>query len=84
MLAALLNAVRLVDKAIGGLRVVIAGAAAAGVAVTKILQAEGVEDVTVCDRKARSTPAGRRWTNPSAGLPPTPTRTAAPARSRRS
>src|SRR5665811_748371 len=50
VLAALLNAVRLVDKPIVGLRVVIAGAGAAGVAVTKILQTEGVQDVTVCDR----------------------------------
>jgi len=50
VLAALMNAARLVGKTMTDLRVVIAGAGAAGVAVAKILQAEGVTDVIVCDR----------------------------------
>ena len=66
VLAALLNAVRLADKAIKDLRIVIAGAGAAGVAVTKILQAEGAEDVTVCDRHGAIHP-GREALDESKG-----------------
>jgi malate dehydrogenase (oxaloacetate-decarboxylating) len=51
VLAALSNAARLVGKRLADLQVVIAGAGAAGVAVTKILLAEGVPDVVVCDRR---------------------------------
>jgi len=50
VLAALFNAVKIVGKEIGGLRVVISGAGAAGVACTKALLAVGVADVIVCDR----------------------------------
>ncbi|PSO52851.1 MAG: NAD-dependent malic enzyme, partial [Actinobacteria bacterium QS_5_72_10] len=49
-LAALSNALRLVGKRLAEASVVIAGAGAAGVAVTKILQAEGAGEVIVCDR----------------------------------
>jgi len=50
-LAALRNAVRVIGRTMEDLRVVIAGAGAAGVAITKILQAAGVGDIVVCDRK---------------------------------
>ena len=50
-LAALLNALKLVGKRMQDLRVVITGVGAAGVAVTKILQAAGVPDVVGCDSK---------------------------------
>jgi malate dehydrogenase (oxaloacetate-decarboxylating) len=50
-LAALRNAVRVVDRTLEDVRVVIAGAGAAGVAITKILQTAGVRDVVVADRK---------------------------------
>jgi malate dehydrogenase (oxaloacetate-decarboxylating) len=50
VLAALSNALRLVGKRLAEASVVIAGAGAAGVAVTKILQAEGAGEVIVCDR----------------------------------
>jgi malate dehydrogenase (oxaloacetate-decarboxylating) len=50
VLAALSNALRLVGKRLAEARVAIAGAGAAGVAVTKILQAEGAGEVIVCDR----------------------------------
>ena len=49
-LAALTNALRLVDKQIGDVRVAMTGAGAAGVAITKLLQHEGVGDVLVSDR----------------------------------
>ena len=48
-LAALFNAVRVVNKPIEDLKVVIAGAGAAGVAITRILQSAGVSDIIVTD-----------------------------------
>ncbi len=50
VLAALENALRIVGKELTGLRVVIAGAGAAGVAITRILHSVGVEDLVVADR----------------------------------
>ncbi len=50
-LAALLNAVRVVEKDLAGLTVVVSGAGAAGVAVTRILLAAGVGDVIVADSR---------------------------------
>jgi malate dehydrogenase (oxaloacetate-decarboxylating) len=51
VLAALRNAVRLTGRDLAGLRVVVAGAGAAGVACTKILLDAGVRDVLVADSK---------------------------------
>jgi malate dehydrogenase (oxaloacetate-decarboxylating) len=48
-LAALLNAVKVVDKRIEDLRVLIVGLGAAGVAVARILQDVGVTDIIGCD-----------------------------------
>jgi malate dehydrogenase (oxaloacetate-decarboxylating) len=48
-LAALLNALRVVGKRAEDLRVIVVGAGAAGVACAKIIRAEGVEQVIVCD-----------------------------------
>jgi malate dehydrogenase (oxaloacetate-decarboxylating) len=50
-LAALMNAARVVAKPLESLRVVVGGAGAAGVAVTKILLRAGVGDVVVCDSR---------------------------------
>ncbi|MFH8365626.1 NADP-dependent malic enzyme [Streptomyces sp. NPDC018031] len=50
-LAALRNAAKLTDRALGSLRAVISGAGAAGVAIAKILVEAGIGDVTVCDSK---------------------------------
>ncbi len=50
-LAALRNAAQLTGRPIGGLRAVISGAGAAGVAIAKILVEAGIGDVAVCDRK---------------------------------
>ena len=55
-LAALENALKIVDKRYADLRVVIAGAGAAGVAITKILQSVGVEDIVVADRQGALDP----------------------------
>ncbi len=51
VLAALLNALRVVGKPIDECRVVVTGVGAAGVATTKMLRAAGVRDVVGCDRE---------------------------------
>jgi malate dehydrogenase (oxaloacetate-decarboxylating) len=50
-LAALLNAVQVVDKELSELTVVVSGAGAAGVAVSRILVAAGVTDVVAVDSR---------------------------------
>ena len=56
VLAALDNALQVVGKALSGVRVVVSGAGAAGVAVAKILLAAGAGDVVVCDRRGAIAP----------------------------
>ena len=51
VLAALLNASRLSGRPLGGLRIVILGAGAAGTAIAVILKNAGVKDIVVCDRQ---------------------------------
>jgi malate dehydrogenase (oxaloacetate-decarboxylating) len=49
LLAALTNALRIVDKRPADIKVVVVGAGAAGVACTEIMLAHGVHNVVVCD-----------------------------------
>jgi malate dehydrogenase (oxaloacetate-decarboxylating) len=49
VLGALLNALRVVSKDIGAVRVVLSGAGAAGTAILKLLLAAGVKDAVVAD-----------------------------------
>jgi malate dehydrogenase (oxaloacetate-decarboxylating) len=51
VLAAFLNALRVVGKRVEDVRVVLTGVGAAGVAVTRTLQAAGVRNVVGCDRE---------------------------------
>jgi malate dehydrogenase (oxaloacetate-decarboxylating) len=51
VLAALLNALRLVGKRAEDATVVVVGAGAAGVACTEIMLAQGIGDVVVCNRR---------------------------------
>jgi malate dehydrogenase (oxaloacetate-decarboxylating) len=51
VLAALRNAAKVVGRELGDLRVVVAGAGAAGVACTKILRGAGIGDISVADSK---------------------------------
>ncbi len=51
VLAALLNAVQVVGKALPSLRVAIGGAGAAGVAIAGMLRRAGIEDLVVCDSR---------------------------------
>ncbi len=51
VLAALLNALRVVNKALGEVRVVVLGVGAAGVAISELLLAEGVGELIAVDRE---------------------------------
>ncbi|GAC1440694.1 MAG: ACT domain-containing protein [Solirubrobacteraceae bacterium] len=79
VLAALLNAVKLTDKQLSELRVLVTGLGAAGVAVTKILLEAGVSEIIGADSRGAlhrersdyldgSMPSSKRWyadaTNP--------------------
>ncbi len=50
-LAGLLNALKVVEKSIESIRVVVNGAGAAGVAVSKLLMESGVSDLVMCDSR---------------------------------
>lgn len=50
VLAGIINAAKIVEKQLADLKVVINGAGAAGVAVSKLLLKTGVADIIVCDR----------------------------------
>jgi malate dehydrogenase (oxaloacetate-decarboxylating) len=49
-LAAMINALRLTGKKLGELSVVVSGAGASAIAVTRLLMAMGLMDVVLCDR----------------------------------
>ncbi|WP_008311403.1 NAD-dependent malic enzyme [Leptolyngbya sp. PCC 6406] len=51
VLAALTNALRLVDKAMAAVQIVINGAGAAGVAIAHLLQKAGAQQILLCDSK---------------------------------
>jgi malate dehydrogenase (oxaloacetate-decarboxylating) len=51
VLAALANALRVVGKKLGTVRITMSGAGAAGTAVLRLLLASGASDVVVCDEK---------------------------------
>ncbi|MCA1725397.1 MAG: NAD-dependent malic enzyme, partial [Thermomicrobia bacterium] len=50
-LAALINALRIVDKKIEDVRIIMNGAGAAGIAVTDLLMLAGAKNVVLCDTK---------------------------------
>jgi len=51
VLAAALNALKILRKKLGDIKILIVGSGAAGVAVTKILQSAGARHIICCDRK---------------------------------
>lgn len=51
VLAALINSLRLTKQKMSQLKIVIAGAGAAGTAITKMLQSAGAKEILICDRK---------------------------------
>src|SRR3954449_11516000 len=64
VLAALLNALRVVGKRPEDATVVVVGAGAAGIACTEIMLAQGIGDVVVCDR-AGALHVGAEWLTPA-------------------
>lgn len=50
-LAALINALKIVNKQIGSIKIVFSGAGAAGIAVAKLLKLAGATDIWMCDSK---------------------------------
>ncbi|MEB3829017.1 malic enzyme-like NAD(P)-binding protein [Phormidium sp. CCY1219] len=50
-LAALINALKLVDKSLENIRIVMNGAGAAGVAIARLLQTAGAKYITMCDSR---------------------------------
>lgn len=62
--AALLNALKLANKQIGEIKLVINGAGAAGIAIAKFLLKLGVKNITMCDRKGIIC-KGSDWLNPA-------------------
>jgi malate dehydrogenase (oxaloacetate-decarboxylating) len=74
VLAALTNALRVVDKNLGDVRIVVSGVGAAGNAIIRLLHAQGASDIVGCDRHGAVEADGdggnefRRWiaqnTNP--------------------
>lgn len=51
VLSALINALKLVDKQVGEVRVVMSGAGAAGIAIAKLLLSYGFADIIMCGSK---------------------------------
>lgn len=63
--AALINAVKIVDKKLSDVRIVINGAGAAGIAITKLLLSLGVKDIILCDRKGAIYAGRQEGMNPA-------------------
>ena len=64
VLAGLLNALKLVGKSLSEIKIVMNGAGAAGIAVTKMLLSAGVQDVILCDTTGaiyQGRPKGMNW-----------------------
>ncbi len=64
VLAAVLNALRVVNKDLGSIRAVINGAGSAGIAIAKLLLSCGLSDLTLCD-KPGAIYEGASWLNPA-------------------
>jgi malate dehydrogenase (oxaloacetate-decarboxylating) len=64
ILAALLNAVKIVGKKLERLKIVISGAGAAGTACCKILREVGITDIITCDRKGTIYKGRKEHMNP--------------------
>lgn len=63
-LAGLINALKVVKKKMGDVKVVLNGAGAAAIAITRLLLATGVKDITLCDRKGAIYEGRREGMNP--------------------
>ncbi len=61
--AGLLNALKVVGKTLEKAKIVLVGAGAAGLAITRLLVAMGLQDLVVCDRRG-AIYEGADWLNP--------------------
>ena len=64
VLAGILNALKLVNKDLSEVKVVMNGSGAAGIAVTKMLLSAGIQDIILCDTRGavyEGRPAGMNW-----------------------
>ena len=79
-LAALTNALRVVDKKLADVRIVVSGVGAAGSAIIQLLKAQGARHIIAAGRSGaiHSGETVQRRA-PHAGSPRTPTKTASPA-----
>ncbi|MDE6590136.1 MAG: NAD-dependent malic enzyme, partial [Oscillospiraceae bacterium] len=68
MAAALINALKLAEKKIDEIRLVVNGAGAAGTAIAEFLMAFGVQDIVVCDRVGILSDGDTRFTPPQQEL----------------
>ncbi len=64
VLAAVLNALKVVGKDIGSVRAVINGAGSAGIAIAKLLLSRGLKDLVMCDKNGIIC-EGESWLNPA-------------------
>lgn len=64
VLAALINALKVVEKSMADARVVVSGAGAAAIATTRILLAAGAKDVILCDRLGAIHKGRKKGMNP--------------------
>lgn len=64
VLAALINALKVVGKPLAEARIVVSGAGAAAIATTRILMAAGATDVILCDRLGAIHKGRRKGMNP--------------------
>lgn len=51
VLAGLINSCKILNKNLKDLKIVVSGAGAAGIAITKLLLEQGVKEISICDRK---------------------------------
>ena len=63
-LAGLVNALKIVDKKIDEIKVVMNGAGAASIAISKLLLSAGVKDLTLCDRTGAIYEGRQKGMNP--------------------
>ena len=63
-LAGLTNALKIVGKKMGDIRIVVNGAGSAAIAITKLLISAGARDVTLCDRKGAIYEGRKEGMNP--------------------
>lgn len=63
--AGLINALKIVDKELSSIKIIVNGAGAAGIAITKLLVTLGVKEVILCDRQGAVYSGRQQGMNPA-------------------